>query len=191
MDNINTVIETLNNNKFLNKSAKEAIMYIINDMHKKGYLNDFNTLNNKLINLQIYEGNLKNNTIEYQNGKIIIDPNQAKYYDHKLALTSTVIEMLRKNSDKNQITEPISLGFNESYAISLVGIEGKARYEEEQVISRMLGKMIGVDNLFNIYFNGNMTTDLPKILLEMGCLEKDVKDLLQMIYENYQAKEIK
>lgn len=191
MNNINTVIETIKSNQMINNESKNAIMNIINDMYRKGYLIEFEELNNKLANLQIVDGKLKNKTIDYQDGKIIIDSDQAKYYDHKLALTSIIIEMSRKHSDKGEITEPISLGFNESYAIALVGIDGRARYEEEQVISRMLGKMIGEGNLFQIYFNGNMVIDLPKKLLEDGCEEQAVTDLLKMIKENYNMKEIK
>lgn len=188
MNNINSVIETLNNNQFLNNQAKEAIMHIVGDMYRKGYLNDFNELNNKLTNLQIVEGNLTDKVIDYQNGKIIIDPSQVNYYDHNLALASVIIDLLRKYPDKGQITEPISLGFNESYAISLVGLDGRALYEEEQVFSRMLGKMIDENVLANIYFNGNMAVDLPQALLRLGCTEQDITRLLKMIQENFNSK---
>lgn len=191
MNGIEMIKQALNNNQNINLQTKEAIIQIVTDLFQKGYVTNLTSLNDKLGSLTVEEGKLDNQAIVYQNNKIIIDPNQAKYYDHTLALTSTIIEMLRNHSDKGMITEPISLGFNESFAIALNGIDGVARYEEEQVISRMLSKMIGETEMIRLYFEGNMASELPVSLVKIGCNPQDIKELLEMIYGNYQSKKIK
>ncbi len=188
---MNGVIEALKNNSKLNEESKKNIMEIVNIIYSKSHVNNFTNLINRLSNLEIIEKPLKNQVIKLENNQIVIDPNQIRYYDQKLALTSVIIEAMRLNTDFNTITEPISLGFNESYAQSLVGVEGRPRYEEEQVYARMLGKMIGDDNLINIYFMGNMPVDLPNYLLRSGCKEADIKKLLTMIYQNYKNRNIR
>lgn len=191
MNGIDMIKQTLNNNQNLNPQTKQAIIQIVTDLIQKGYNLNLNNLNNKLVNLTVEEGKLDNQAIVYQDNKIIIDPNQARYYDHTLALTSTIIEMLRNYSDRGMITEPISLGFNESFAISLKGIDGVARYEEEQVISRMLSKMVGESEMIRLYFEGNMVSELPVSLVKLGCNPQDIKELFEMIYKNYQSKKIR
>ena len=185
---IKQILESNNN---LNNETKKMILLTIKNIAKQGYNVPLENIKNKLSTLTIEQGNLDNQVIAYKDNKIIIDSKQIKYYDQKLALTSIIIEMLRKYPDKGKITEPISLGFNESFSITLCGIDGFARYEEEQVINRMLSKIIGDSEMIKLYFEEDMSKELPLALLKSGCKEDDIEELLDMIYKNYKSKEIR
>ncbi|MEG0025822.1 MAG: hypothetical protein RR703_00480 [Bacilli bacterium] len=186
--NIETIIETIRCNNQINSKALEAIIAIISNILNKGYTINLVNLNNHLAKLSVVEGDLDNQAIVYLNNKIIIDPSQVKFYDHNLAFTMIIIEMLRVNSDIGMLTEPISKGFNESFAISLMGIDGLAIYEEEQVICRLLSKIIGDDVMINIFFMGNMLNDLIDSLIKVGCSEEETINLIKLIKENYDTR---
>ena len=191
MNDFDSLKQILNNNQNLNNETKKSILLVLQNMIDKNYPINFAKLNQEFTNLSIKEGKLNRKVIDYIDNTIIIDPEQIRFYDQDLAFTSIIIEMSRNNRDNGKLTEPISLGFNESYAISLTGVDGEARFLEEQVISRMIGKMIGDEALINLYFVGNMAEDLTKELIKIGCNEADIKELLMMINKNYESKEIR
>lgn len=175
---LDEVINTLDNNQFLDLKIKDSIKELIISFNSKFpdiSLNNLNKLlgtlkiekSNKFINRRVYKYNMNTNILEFNVNEI------EKGFDMKNIMMIGLLKLIAFNGKQvgfnaNNKYEGLQEGYLKILANNIVGNDSDIEdLEEIYIETNMIGILIGDEILFKAYFN-NDTDLLEKALIDRG-----------------------
>ncbi len=192
MNTVEKVSESLKQNSSIdNIQVKEYIESLVVVFNKAFPSISLDNLSNLLKNVKIDSGSkfFYKEPTQYDvlNNMIIINIEslQKEGTDVKHSMMKTLLSMITCKDNSygfgiNSSLEALNIGFREILANNLVGNEGISEYEDEQILTNILGFSIDVDTFTNAFFTNNPDLVMRGLLTKCQDIKKLESILSQM-----------
>ncbi len=178
MDIMDTIQETLQNNKHINKDVSDGIFELVVIFHNSFPNVNLENLNKRLKTLKIEKTSKfeKSHISNYSFTKNILYFNSdeiSKEYDARHVMMFELLNIITAtdkqtgfNTDNRFLA--LNVGLTEIIANFLVGNEGeKLLYPDEAIMTNLINTVVGFENMLYAYFNNDSKFLLNK-LIEAG-----------------------
>ncbi len=164
---LDEIRKSLDMNPSLDEDMKICLMDLITLFHNKFPNVDLTNLKERLKSLAIIRGSkfliTKSSSYNPLANEMLI--NLVKINDDVDCRHILMREILNIITAKDNFTgfnkdnayEALNVGYTEILTNYLVGNESESEYEDEIVATNMIASIVGNDNLFNAYFNNDVT----------------------------------
>ena len=175
MVNLDEIKKSLDSNQNMTPEVKDELFHLITIFHQQFPSVSLDTLNARIKDLKV--GKI---TLHEQRGPVSYDARgneillsakdlEERCDPHHLMMKGLLGVISASDNyygfNQNDSLCALNMGFTEMLANTLVGNEGACDYEEELLAANLISDIIGVDTMFEAYFN-NDTEAVYKSLLD-------------------------
>jgi len=173
MVGMDEIRDSLNSNPYLTDDIKENFMELITIFNSNFNTVSLATLNERIKTLKVIRGSkflIKNSsTYDPISNEILISMTKiTDDIDCKHILMRELLNVITAKDNytgfnKERAYEALNIGYTEILTNFLVGNLFDSEYEDEVIATNMIAEIVGSDNMFNAYFNNDISLILNTV----------------------------